>query len=96
MTEDSKSFIIKLNEKLHIKEGRDNMLDIKVEKTQCPKEKPGKDDPLLFGTIFTDHMFVMDYERKRDGMIRASFPMLISHCLRLQRSFITDRVFLKG
>ncbi|MEG0370549.1 MAG: branched chain amino acid aminotransferase, partial [Hungatella sp.] len=34
---------------------------IKIEKTTCPKEKPGKDDPLVFGTIFTDHMFVMDY-----------------------------------
>lgn len=41
------------------------MLDIKVEKTQCPKEKPGKDDPLLFGTIFTDHMFVMDYDEEK-------------------------------
>lgn len=25
------------------------------------KEKPSKDDPLVFGTIFTDHMFRMDY-----------------------------------
>ena len=30
------------------------MLDIKVTKTETPKEKPAKDDPLLFGTIFTD------------------------------------------
>ncbi|MEG0564978.1 MAG: branched chain amino acid aminotransferase, partial [Hungatella sp.] len=37
------------------------MQTIKIEKTTCPKEKPGKDDPLVFGTIFTDHMFVMDY-----------------------------------
>ncbi len=35
------------------------MLDIKIEKTKTPKEKPtGK---LGFGKIFTDHMFVMDY-----------------------------------
>lgn len=37
------------------------MLDIKVEKTKNPKEIPGKDDPLVFGTIFTDHMYIMDY-----------------------------------
>lgn len=38
------------------------MLDIRVEKTTNPKMKPAEDDPLTFGTIFTDHMFVMDYE----------------------------------
>lgn len=37
------------------------MLDIKINKTETPKAKPAKDDPLLFGTIFTDHMFIMDY-----------------------------------
>lgn len=35
------------------------MLDIKVMKTDSPKEKPqGK---LGFGKVFTDHMFIMDY-----------------------------------
>ncbi len=38
------------------------MLNIRIEKTTTPKELPGKDHPLTFGTIFTDHMFVMDYE----------------------------------
>lgn len=38
------------------------MLDIKIEKTQNLKERPGKEDDLTFGTIFTDHMFIMDYE----------------------------------
>lgn len=37
------------------------MLDIKIERTKKPKELPGADNPLLFGTIFTDHMFIMDY-----------------------------------
>ena len=37
------------------------MLDIRIEKTTNPKKKPEKDDPLTFGTIFTDHMFVMNY-----------------------------------
>lgn len=38
------------------------MQTIRIEKTTCPKEKPGKDNPLVFGTIFTDHMFEVDYE----------------------------------
>ena len=38
-------------------------MDIKIVKTEHPKEKP---DPktLGFGKIFTDHMFVMDYSRE--------------------------------
>ncbi|MDF2539582.1 MAG: ilvK [Herbinix sp.] len=38
------------------------MLNIKIEKTNTPKELPGVDNPLKFGTIFTDHMFIMNYE----------------------------------
>ena len=38
------------------------MQTIRIETTACPKEKPGNDNPLTFGTIFTDHMFEMDYE----------------------------------
>ncbi len=38
------------------------MLNIKFEKTTNPKPIPGPENPLTFGTIFTDHMFVMDYE----------------------------------
>ena len=41
------------------------MLDIRVEKTTSPKPIPDKDNPLVFGTIFTDHMFVMDYEKEK-------------------------------
>jgi len=37
------------------------MLDIKFEKTKTPKQIPNENDSLPFGTIFTDHMFVMDY-----------------------------------
>lgn len=39
-----------------------NMLNIRIEKTTCPKELPAADNPLKFGTIFTDHMFLMNYE----------------------------------
>ena len=37
------------------------MYNIRIERTTCPKEKPGADNPLKFGTIFTDHMFICDY-----------------------------------
>lgn len=41
------------------------METIRIERTTAPKEKPGKDNPLVFGTIFTDHMFVMDYSGEK-------------------------------
>ena len=37
------------------------MLDIKITKTTSPKAKPADESKLGFGKIFTDHMFVMDY-----------------------------------
>ena len=37
-------------------------MEIRIEKTTCPKEKPTKD--LGFGAYFSDHMFVMDYDRE--------------------------------
>lgn len=37
-------------------------MDIRVEKTQTPKAKPAKGEELGFGTHFTDHMFIMDYD----------------------------------
>ena len=37
------------------------MLDIRIERTQTPKEKPVAGQKLGFGKIFTDHMFVMNY-----------------------------------
>ena len=36
-------------------------MEIKITKTQNPKQK--QTENLGFGKIFTDHMFVMDYER---------------------------------
>lgn len=35
--------------------------DISITKTECPKQKPVDESKLGFGTIFTDHMFIMDY-----------------------------------
>lgn len=37
------------------------MLDIRIEKSTAPKQKPADETALGFGKIFTDHMFVMDY-----------------------------------
>lgn len=37
------------------------MQEIRYELTKSPKTKPAPGDPLPFGSIFTDHMFVMDY-----------------------------------
>ena len=37
-------------------------MNIRYERIANPKQKPAEDDPLRFGTIFTDHMFLMDYE----------------------------------
>ena len=36
-------------------------MEIKIEKTKTPKQKPDQ-KKLGFGTYFTDHMFIMDYE----------------------------------
>ncbi|MFV0342472.1 MAG: branched-chain amino acid aminotransferase [Anaerocolumna sp.] len=38
------------------------MLNIRIEKTVNPKVKPEESNPLKFGTIFTDHMFIMNYD----------------------------------
>jgi branched-chain amino acid aminotransferase len=38
------------------------MSTISVELTKSPKKKPDDDSKLGFGQIFTDHMFMMDYE----------------------------------
>lgn len=37
------------------------MAEIKVIKTQTPKQKPVDESALVFGRTFTDHMFVMEY-----------------------------------
>lgn len=39
-------------------------MEIKITKTDCPKEKPDS-STLGFGKIFTDHMFMMDYSAGR-------------------------------
>ena len=36
-------------------------MDIKITKTTAPKEKPVDESKLGFGSVFTDHMFLMDH-----------------------------------
>lgn len=38
------------------------MLDIKIEKTSSPKAKPADETKLGFGKVFSDHMFIMNYD----------------------------------
>lgn len=39
------------------------MSEIKIELTKTPKEKPASEKDLGFGKIFTDHMFLMNYDK---------------------------------
>ena len=39
------------------------MENLKIELTQHPKKKPGPGDKLGFGSVFTDHMMLMEYDR---------------------------------
>lgn len=38
------------------------MLEISVELTKSPKQKPSESKPLGFGKYYTDHMFIMNYD----------------------------------
>ena len=38
-------------------------MDIRVELTKTPKEKPTDENNLGFGHVFTDHMFIMNYDK---------------------------------
>ena len=40
------------------------MSNIKITKTTCPKQKPQDESKLGFGHIFTDHMFMMDWDKE--------------------------------
>ena len=37
-------------------------MEIKIQLTENPKQKPTDESKLGFGHIFTDHMFMMDYD----------------------------------
>ena len=52
------------------------MEKIRFVRNENPSPKP-KDEELGFGNIFTDHMFVMDYDVDRVGTILELFPMVL-------------------
>ena len=37
-------------------------MEIRIERTTAPKQKPADETKLGFGKVFTDHMFIMDYD----------------------------------
>ena len=39
--------------------------DIQITKTTAPKARPTDESKLGFGKIFTDHMFLMDYNKEQ-------------------------------
>ncbi|MBQ6823307.1 MAG: branched chain amino acid aminotransferase, partial [Clostridia bacterium] len=54
--------------------------DITITKTAAPKERPADESKLGFGRIFTDHMFLMDYNKEEgwhDARIVPFGPMPI-------------------
>ena len=55
-------------------------MEIKVERIKTPKAKPEDQTKLGFGKIFTDHMFIMDYDKGQgwhDGRVVPHAPFLI-------------------
>lgn len=54
--------------------------DIKITKTTTPKEHPQDESKLGFGRVFTDHMFIMDYNQEQgwhDGRIVPFGPISV-------------------
>ena len=40
-------------------------MNIRIEKTKNPKKKPNENEEIEFGSVFTDHMFIMDYNSEK-------------------------------
>ena len=40
-------------------------MNIRIEKTKNPKKKPNENEAIEFGSVFTDHMFIMDYNSEK-------------------------------
>ena len=67
--------------------------DIRVELTSTPKEKT-PDDKLGFGTVFTDHMFVMDWTSEKGWYDPRMKKISTEARLDMEKLFDT-KVFLK-
>ena len=40
-------------------------MNIRIEKKKNPKKKPNENEEIEFGSVFTDHMFIMDYNSEK-------------------------------
>ena len=47
------------------------MVDIRITRTPQPKAKPSDESTLGFGRLFTDHMFMQEYDEGKAGTMRA-------------------------
>lgn len=65
-------------------------MNISMTKTTHPGKLPPA-DRLGFGSVFTDHMFLMNYTDREGGTTRASYPSGRSAFLRRQAFCITAR-----
>ena len=63
---------------------------IAISRASTLKPKP-RDSELSFGTVFTDHMFMMDYDRRMAGILPAFSPMALLHWIPLRQSFTMRR-----
>ncbi len=72
-------------------------LEVVLEKVKADnlKEKPSPDD-LGFGKHFTDHMFLMKWDREMAGMTVRFVHIKILKWTRLQWFFIMVKLFLKA
>ena len=70
-------------------------MEIKIQLTDHPKQKPTDQTKLGFGHCFTDHMFLMDYHEDRAGMIPELCLMAQFRWILRQAAFIMPRKFLK-
>ena len=57
----------------NFRKGMNFMAELKIELTKTPKTKPTDDSKLGFGGIFTDHMFLMNYD-EGEGWHDARLP----------------------
>lgn len=69
--------------------------DIRVELTSAKKPKPDPHD-LAFGRIFTDHMFVMDYDADQGWYDPRIIPYQSISMILRPWFIITAKPFLKG
>ena len=72
------------------------MQEITIERAATLKAKPADSSKLGFGNIFTDHMFLMNYDEGEGWITRASSPMAPCPWIRPPCACITARRFSRA